>query len=589
MTRSAGPRAIGVILGGMTIACNATLEGAEGLGTGGASASSTGASAGNASGGSGNGGTAAGGTTSVGGTAGTGTPGAFVPSPSRLRRLTSLEYRNTVVDLLGVGTAVTTEFERDTALNNLTAIGASTIALSAPVTEQFETSALALSEALVKDAARRQAVFGCEPTGPTDETCLRTFVTTFGRRTFRRPLATEEVEAYVGLGRTASTTLSDFWGGARYALAALLQSPNFLYRAELGSVDATTPDRRRLDGFELATRLSYLLWATTPDLELLDAAESGSLSTADGLAAQMARLLASSRSTDAISNVLSEMLRLADVENLVQLPAVYPQAASPTLGASMRAETQAFLRGVLLDGDADYRELFTSKNTFLNAELAELYGISGVSGTALVPTLLPADGPRAGYLGQGSFLALNAKTNNTSPTFRGKFIIETLLCSAIQPPPNDVVTDLPETDASLTMREQLINHQTNETCAGCHAIMDPMGLALEHFDGIGAYRENDRGMPLIVSGEFEGVAFDGARDLGEALANRILTPEGSPKTADCLVRNLYRAATGHLEQAGDEVVISRLNTAFSANGFRIRGALSELVASDGFAFVGLPE
>jgi hypothetical protein len=582
---------IGMTLGLLALACNSTIEAPPGAVAGGSSAGSnagTGTSGAGVGGSAGSGGVT-GGASGTSGSAGTPEPGVFVPSPSRLRRLTSVEYKNSVVDLLGAGTLVTTELERDTALNNLTAIGASSLALSAPVTEQFETSALALSDALVKDTVRRQAVVECAPSGPSDETCLRTFLTTFGRRVFRRPLTPEEVELYAGVGVTAMTTLSDFWGGVRYTLAGLLQSPSFLYRSEFGLADAAAPDRRRLDGYELATRLSFLLWATTPDNELLDAAAAGTLSTPEGLAGQMARLLGSQRSSEAIVNVLSEMLRLAEVDNLVQLPEAYPQAASPTLGTSMRGETQAFLRGVLLDGDGDYRQLFTSTRTFLNAELAGVYGVAGISGTSLVSTELPPSGPRAGYLGHGSFLALNAKTTDTSPTFRGKFIIETLLCSAIEPPPNDVVTELPDKDPSQTKRDQLAVHQSVGTCAGCHSIMDPMGLALEHFDGIGAYRETDRGLVIDVSGEYEGVAFDGARELGEALANRIVTPEGIPEVADCLVRNLYRAATGHLELAGDEPVVRRLGAAFSVRGFRVKDVLGDLVASEGFQFVGLPE
>lgn len=528
-------------------------------------------------------------TPGTGGTGGTTTvPGVFTPAGTRLRRLTVLEYKNSVVDLLGPGTQVTVELEKDTAYNNLTSVAASIIALSATITEQFETSALALAASLAKDTTRRPKVVGCTPTGATDATCLRTFVTNFGRRVFRRPLTTEEITQYVGVGTTAMTGLADFWGGVQYVLAGFLQSPNFLYRTEIGLADATAPGGRVLDPFEIASRLSFLLWASTPDDALLDAATAKTLSTAAGLQTQADRLVASPRAQDAIVDVFSQMLRLGDLDALSQSAAVFPAAASTTLGASMRGETQALLRD-MFGRNGDYRELFTTTQTFLNAELAKLYGVAAPAGTGFVATTLPAAGPRAGYLGQASFLALNAHPDGTSPTLRGKFIVETLLCNSVPPPPNDVITEIPTQDKTKTKREQLQIHQTLPACAACHTVIDPMGFALEKFDGIGAYRETDRGMALDVTGTIGGMAFNGARELGQVLANGVKTPQNNPETADCLVRNLFRVATGHLEKAGDQPVVNSLSTAFTADGFRVRGILAKLVASDAFRFVGQPE
>lgn len=581
---------LGLIFG-LTLGCTGTIgtPGVSGsgatTGTGSGAASGGGASTGGSGGDQG--GTGGGAVTpGTGGT--TPVPGVFTPAGSRLRRLTVLEYKNSVIDLLGVGTQITTEFEKDTAYNNLTSVAASTIVLSASITEQFETSALALAASLARDTVRRPKVVGCTPTGATDETCMRTFVTNFGRRTFRRPLSAEEVTLYTAVGKNAMTTLADFWGGVQYVLAGFLQSPNFLYRTEIGVADAAAPGGRVLDAYEIASRLSFLLWASTPDDVLLTAAGDKSVSTAAGLQQQADRLLASPRAQNAIVDVLSQMLRLAELDTLSQSATLFPQAASTTLGASMRGETQTLLRD-MFGRNGDYRELFTTTQTFVNAELARLYGVPVPTGTGFVSTALPATGPRAGYLGQASFLALNAHPDGTSPTLRGKFIVETLLCNSIPPPPNDVITELPEKDKSKTKREQLLIHQTLPTCAACHTLMDPMGLALEKFDGIGAYRETDRGMALDVTGTIAGTAFNGARELGVVLANGIKTAENNPETADCLVRNLFRVATGHLERAGDAPVVTNLSTAFTADGFRVRGILAKLVASDAFRFVGQPE
>lgn len=569
-------------------ACTGSIEpaapgGTPGVGTGGSPSMMGGGGPASA------GGTGTGGIGAAQGAGGAAAPRSFSPAGTRLRRLTSLEYRNSVVDLLGAGTQITVELEKDTTYNNLTSVAASTIALSAKLTEQLETSALALATALVKDSARRQKVVGCTPTGTTDETCLRSFVTSFGRRAFRRPLTAEEITDYVALGKNAMTTLSDFWGGVQYVVAAVLQSPGFFYRSEVGVSDAAAPaGARALDGYQLAARLSYFLWSTTPDDALLSAADAGSLARIDDLRREVDRLLASPRVDDALVDVFSQVLRLPELDTLPQSPTLFPSAGSATLGASMRGETQAVVRD-LFARNGDYRELFTTTKTFLNAELATLYGVRAPTGTGFVATTLPADGARGGLLGQASFLALNAHADGTSPTLRGKFIVETLLCNAILPPPNDIVTDIPEKDRNKTKREQLAIHQTLPVCAGCHAMMDPLGLALEQFDAIGAYRETDRGMALDVSGSIDGKAFGGPRELGRLLADGLKTVENQPESADCLVRTLLRVATGHLERAGDQPVVTNLTAAFAADTFRVRNVLAKVATSDAFRFVGLPE
>lgn len=600
MLNGARPAIIALVLGSLGTGCSGTIEGdpgSPGAGNGSMPGGSTGVAGAVPGSGGAVTGTGGAGSTAAG-AAGTGTggavvtqppPGVFAPAPSRLRRLTSFEYKNSVVDLLGAGTQVTVELDDDATLNNLTSLAAAQLSLSQPVTEQFEKSAMSLAESLAKDTARRAKVVGCTPAGAADEACMRSFITNFGRRVFRRPLVAEEVELYFGVGKNAMTTLSDFWGGVQYSLAALLQSPSFIYREEFGTADAASPAKRALTPYQLASRLSFLLWSTTPDDALLEAAASGALNSTDGLKQQADRLLAAPRSQDAILRIFSEMLSLGQLDSLAQSPDFFPAAASPTLAASMRQETQAVLRDLIFTRNSDYREFFTTNQTYVNAELAKLYGVAAPSGTGFVATTLPANGPRSGYLGHGAFLALNGKSTGTSPTHRGKFIVETLLCRSVPSAPPDVNTELPETNKDKTMRDQLVNHMKDPSCAGCHSVMDPMGLALEHFDGIGAYRETDRNMPLNVAVEFDGVTLNGAKELGAALASTIKTPDNNLAVASCLVRNFYRAATGHLEGAGDEPVVLALSNAFATDGFRVRNALSTLVQSEGFRFVGQPE
>ena len=554
-------------------------------GNGGAGASSgaggNGGSAGSGVGGSGAGGSGTGGS-GTGGSGGT-SPPAFVPAPATLRRLTLDQYANTVRDLLGANITLPTDLEPDTPLNGLTSIGAARTAFSPRAIEQLETAALSLSQQALADPTARAALVTCTPSAAVDDACARRVVTSFGRRAWRRPLTTDEVNRYTTVATQASMTLMDVWNGLRFAVAGILQSPHFLYREELGTPDAAKPSQRAFNGFEIATRLSYFAWGTTPDDQLLTAAEAGKLSSDAGLREQAERLVASPRARAATEIFFSELLHLADLDDLPQLPNVYPQA-SATLGASMRAETLRVLEDVAWNGDGDFRSVLETRTTFVNAELAKLYGVPAPAGTGFVKATLPSDGMRLGLLGQGSFLALNAHADSTSPTRRGKFIREVLLCQAIPPPPPDVDTTLPPNSgtAGLTMRQRLEKHRSVATCAACHRTMDPIGLGLENFDGIGAFRTSEVGQTIDASGELDGVAFRDARELATALKNH-------PDFAACVTRSVFRFATGHVETPGEEPAVLDLSRNVAADGYRFRSLLLGLVMSPSFRFTGAPE
>ena len=431
----------------------------------------------------------------LGGGGGSTPPSSFHPAPATLRRLTVAQYQNSVRDLLGGAITTPTDLEPDSSISGFASIGAARIALSAHATEQFETAALALAHQALADAATRSALVGCAPAGPTDDACARQFVTSFGRRAWRRTLTTDEVTRYAAIATNAAGVLKDFYSGLEYALAGILQSPHFLYREELGAPDAADPSRRVFQGYELASRLSYFLWNTTPDDALLDAAEAGKLATDQGLRAEAERLLASPRAHDATQSFFGELLQLADLDDLPQLPTVYPQM-SATLGASMRSETLRVLDDVTMSGDNDFRQLFDTRTTYVNGELAKLYGLPGSRRHGSGQDDAARSSGRSGLLGQASFLALNAHADSSSPTRRGKFIREVLLCQSIPPAPPNVDTKFPVDTAGgaqRTMRQKLEVHRQVATCATCHTMMDPVGLGLENFDGIGAYRTTEAG------------------------------------------------------------------------------------------------
>ena len=433
---------------------------------------------------------------------------------------------------------------------------------------------------MLSDTANRGTLVACTPAGTTDDTCARSFVRSFGRRAWRRPLADEEITRYAGIANNAATMLGNFYGGLEYALAGLLQSPHFIYRTEVGEPDPQDPSRRVLNGYEVATRLSYFLSATTPDDALLDAAAGGSLAMPDGLRSAAQRLVDAPAARTAAQSFFTELLRLGELNNLSQLPSIFPAAMSPTLGTSMRTETLRVLEDIAFTRDADYRTLFETPNTFVNGELAKIYGLTSPTGTSFVATTLAASGPRAGILGQAGVLAMTSHPNATSPTRRGKFIREVFLCQSVDPPPPDVDPSFPpDPTGPLTMRQRLASHAQNARCATCHGFLDPIGLGLENFDGVGAYRTQDAGQTIDASGALDGQAFTDARGLGTALKNH-------PGLSTCLTRGVFRYALGHLETAGEDPIIVDLNGKFTAGGYRFKSLLLETAASAAFRQVG---
>jgi Protein of unknown function (DUF1592)/Protein of unknown function (DUF1588)/Protein of unknown function (DUF1595)/Protein of unknown function (DUF1587)/Protein of unknown function (DUF1585) len=509
-------------------------------------------------------------------------PAMFKPAPAGLRRLTLAQYRNSIADLLGPGVTVPADFEPDTALSGFASIGAALVSLSPHLVEQFETAALAIAHQALSDTANRAALVGCNPTAITDDACVTLFITKLGRRAWRRPLTTDEIPTLVKLVNGIQTSTKSFFGGLEYGLAALLESPHFLYREELGAPLAGNPAMLAFDDHELATRLAFFLWNTTPDDALLDAADARQLTQGTGFSAQVARLLASPRAVTGTRTFFGEYYNLAQLDVLPQLPSIFPQRTD-TLGPAMREETLRFLADLAAASTGDMRSLFDSPTTFVNSELAKLYGLPAVTGTDFVKTTLPAAGLRVGFLGQGSFLALNAHSNIGSPTYRGKFIREMLMCQSVPPPPMNV-PPLPETTAGApqqTMRQKLAVHRAVEPCKTCHTLMDPIGLAYENFDGIGVYRTMDAGQVIDASGDLDGLPFKDPRELATLLHN-------NPRVMDCLSRNLYRYATGHVETAGEEPAVVQVAQGFTTGKFQYGALVSSVVNSAGFVLAAPP-
>jgi hypothetical protein len=502
----------------------------------------------------------------------------WMPVPGGLRSLTSVEYGKSVRDLLGADLPLP-PFERDDILGGYTSVAARILAVSTNDVDRLSDAAAAIARRIAGDAKRRVELTGCQPTGPADATCADKFVRRFGRLAWRRPLTDVEAQRYTRLQISAGGKLEDFWAGVELTLSAFLQSPMFVYRFELGTPGKDARAPRALDPYEIATRLSYVLLNTTPSAALLDAALRGDLATPEGVRSQAEKLLTDARVSAEMGRFFDEWLqldRLATVERNTS-------SFTPKLREAMREETLRGLRDLAFDRNGDVREAMAARTTFVNADLAKIYGLPAPVGDASaynMATLPP--GPRAGLFGQASFLTIHSEAVRPSAVLRGKAINESFLCKEVpQPPPNVEAMFPAAPKATMTARDQLKIHRANPACAPCHDRLDPPGLAFENFDHIGRYRERDGMLAIDPSGDLDGKRFADAAEFGAQVG-------AHPAFAACLVRQLFRYATGVLEDAGQEPRLAALGQRFTEVHHGLRSLVLELVSDPVFRFVGEP-
>jgi hypothetical protein len=497
-----------------------------------------------------------------------------VPQPAEkvvprvgLRRLTSYEYDNTVRDLLGDTTrksALVLPEDPRTPFDN----DYDKQAPSKALVEGLELLARDTSRALITDAARREKVLGCTPSGASDTECFTTFLKKFGRRALRRPLSDEEVTRFKTF-QSFATEASDFYAGVETALLAFLQHAEFVYRVEIGTPVPNRSDTVRLNDFELATRLSYFVWATTPDEALLDAAQSGALADAAGVQAQATRLLADERGRATVNRFHSLWLGYDKIID------------SNALSKDMLAESKALIERVLFEQKKPWEAIFTSTETYVTDSLAKHYGLPATGSTT--PQWIPyGTSGRKGIISHGVFLTNGAKLEDTSPTLRGLVVRARLMCQDIPPPPPTVDTDLPPLEPGQCKVERLAKSHSAGGCANCHSKMDPIGFGLENYDQQGRYRTTEpvnTACAITGDGELAGVGkFKGPSELAD-----LLVADGSLQA--CAAKQLYRFAIGRSAlDSDDERFISwwleKLGGAKS--GLKFDQLLVEFVAADGF-------
>lgn len=507
------------------------------------------------------------------------TPQALT-GPLAMRRLTEAQYRATIADVLGPDITVAGRFEPDNRRDGLLAVGASFVSVTGTGFEQYDALARGIAEQAL-DPAHRDAVLPCAPqdAGQADDVCAEQFIRHVGRRLLRRPLTEDDVASRVALAAEGATALGDFHAGLEPVLASLLLAPEFLFRVEEAEADPDDPPRQRLTSATMAARLSYLLWNTTPDEELLAAAERDELVTDEGLAAQVDRLLASPRLGDAVRALFSDLYGFEEIEQgLVRKdPALFP-AFNQTVIDDAREQTLRVIVDHLLDRNGDYRELFTTRRAFMTRSLGLLYRVPVPSADGWEPYEFSPTGPRGGLLTHISVLAHRSHPGRSSPTLRGKFVREVMLCQDVPPPPGDIdFSEFAEEGGAnrRTARDRLTVHVAEDVCAGCHSLMDPIGLAFEQLDGIGVYRTTENGATIDPSGELDGMPFADARGLGEALARH-------PGLGPCFVQSVYRYAVGRDIVPGEFAFLAELEARFAAEGYHLRDILRAIVLSEAF-------
>ncbi len=495
----------------------------------------------------------------------------------RLRRLSNREYDNVVRDLLGDGSHPADGFVVDVYQNGYDN-GSAGLTVQSDQVADYQSAAEALAASAVQNNLD-SVLGGCDPSAKGPQDCLEAMLSSFAPRAYGRPLTSTESQRLRDVFQ-AESQASGFARGVQTVLEVILQSPQFLYRSELGSADAQVEAGSPvpLTDHEIASELSFLLTGSIPDAELSTAVQEGRFATVADYRREAARLLASQGAKDTLRAFLHEWLATDRLASLSKDVTMYP-SFGPSMAASMTSELDQFFDQILWAGTASLRELFTSNQSFVDAALGRLYG-TPVTAAGFSPVTLDAQ-LRHGVLTRAGFLAAHAAMDSSGPIGRGVFLLQSVMCSPPPPPPQNIPPAPPPSDPSvqqLTTRQRFEQHVSNPRCASCHTEIDGVGFGFEEFDGIGAYRDSDNGQPVDSSGTVVGTGeidgdFHGAAELIDRLS-------GSRVLADCYARQAYRFAMGQVEEPGDD--LPWLTTASSADA-NMTAALLAIVASPGFA------
>ena len=503
--------------------------------------------------------------------------------PIALRRLTELQYQNIIRDVFGTDITIGGRFDPGIRQEGLLEVGAGRASISASGLAQYVSMARSVA-AQVLDTAHRTEFVACKPkvTNGPDEACARRFLAETGLLLYRRPIADAELKELVGGTSATALTLHDFYAGLETALATMLQSPEFLFRWEIR--EGSGKNKGQLDAYSKASRMSFFLWNTSPDPRLLEAARKGELNTQNGIAREVDRMLASPRLEEGVRAFFYDMLILDTLPALAKDAKLYPKY-SFKVAADAEEQMLRTIVDVVLTQQGDYRDIFTTRKTFLNRRLGAIYDVP-IVGVAEGGTPdgwqayeFPPGDPRAGILAEPAFVALHSHPGRTSPTLRGRALREAVLCQKIPDPPGNVDQKIVQDTTNAvykTVRQRLSAHATEAMCTGCHKLVDPIGLAMENFDTIGAFRTKENGAAIDASGILDGTKFADAAGLAKAVHDH-------PAVPACLVNRMYAYGVGRSPSKTETSwLTSEEQKAFADSGFRIVPLLRQIVLSNMF-------
>jgi hypothetical protein len=504
--------------------------------------------------------------------------------PVSLRRLTEPEYRQIIADVFGTTIKVPGRFEPDVRDNGLIAVGTSRESVAGTGLEQYDLTARGIA-AQVLDDAHRATLVPCTPAKATekDDACATQFIARTGRLLFRRPLTQQELQTQVNDAGESATKLGNFYSGLELSVSAMLVSPQFLFRQEASEPDPDNAGQRRLDANSKASRLSFFLWDTTPDADLLDAAEKGDLNSDSGMAKQVDRMIKSPRLSSGVRAYFSDMLGFDGFASLAKDPQIYPKYGS-AVATDAQEQTLRTLADLLVTNNGDYRDIFTTRKTYLTRLLGSVYGVPVMASTGWEPHEYPEGDPRAGVLMEVSFVSLHSHPGRSSPTIRGKALREIFLCQKVPDPPGNVNFALVQdtkNPAFHTARARLGAHINQPTCAGCHKIMDPVGLAMENFDSAGGYRNTENDSPIDTKGEIDGMKFDDVVGFTKVIHDH-------PQAPVCLVNRLYSFGTGRPATKDEAEWLNYQVKQFAESGYKVPELMRRVASSKAFYRISTP-
>lgn len=491
-----------------------------------------------------------------------------------VRRLTEEQYRTSIADIFGKDIPISGRFEKSLRSDGLISVGTGYSGMSAFAIEQYSASALGIAEA-VFDEKRRKRFLTCEFVKPQEfnQECARKFFADKGKLLFRRALTNKEIDKYTNLAASTAQKLGSFYSGMELSLYTMLVSPDFLFRME----KASKGDPSTLDGYSKASRLSFFLTNAPPDAALLKAAQKGELDSRSGVRQQVNRLMASPRLEEAVRVFFADMLHFDKLKDMTKDPAIYP-SFNADLAMQAQEQTLRTISEHVIDKEADYRDLFTTRDTHLTRQLGIIYKTPVPNRGEWMPATFSSNSHREGIQSHVSFLALHSHPGRTSPTLRGHAVRQIFMCQDVPDAPASVNFTAVETDAhkpNVTARERIKQHAADPSCAGCHKVMDPLGLTLENYDGVGAFRLRENGALIDSAGWLDGAEFNTTQGLATALRNH-------PEVPKCLAERLYKSAVGRDLEWEERDYMDWLIDGFESDEYKVTEMMRRIANSKNF-------